>query len=438
MPLLYVSELAGQAGLQDDPALKERIDGAIRRVLSYQSSSGSFGLWGPGYGDLWLDSYVTDFLTRAKEKQYEVPAEAMKLALSNLQNSLAYDNDIAEKGPQIAYALYVLARNSRASAGDLRYYADTKIGEFATPMARAQLGASLALYGDTLRAERAYRSALQLAQGGNENLSRQDYGSALRDGAAMLALAAESRPVPGIMPELVSYAAKARQAAKYTSTQDEAWMLLAARALAKGADGIRIEIDGEPHAGGYSRRLAGTDVEAEPIKLINRGTAAIDAVVTTVAAPVDPLPAGGDGYKIERGYYHLDGSEANVQEAQQNERFVVVLKVTEEKAWAARVLVTDLLPAGFEIDNPSLVDSAKLANFDWLPETEAAHTEFRDDRFVAAFDRPGAVGEFTLAYVVRAVTPGVYTHPAAQVEDMYRPQFSARTASGMMEVVAQR
>ena len=67
----------------------------------------------------------------------------------------------------------------------------------------------------------------------------------------------------------------------------------------------------------------------------------------------------------------------------------------------------------------------------------AAHTEFRNDRFVAAFNRTaGDNRSINLAYVVRAVTPGVYDHPAAQVEDMYRPQFSARTATGKMEVVA--
>ncbi|WP_366936259.1 hypothetical protein, partial [uncultured Nitratireductor sp.] len=43
--------------------------------------------------------------------------------------------------------------------------------------------------------------------------------------------------------------------------------------------------------------------------------------------------------------------------------------------------------------------------------------------------------KFRLAYVVRAVTPGVYTHPAASVEDMYRPQLSARTATGFMEIL---
>ncbi len=115
----------------------------------------------------------------------------------------------------------------------------------------------------------------------------------------------------------------------------------------------------------------------------------------------------------------------------------MVLKVTETNDWPSRVLITDLLPAGFEIDNPSLVDSAQLSNFEWIGEVQAAHTEFHSDRFVAAFDRStGDNREITLAYVVRAVTPGTYDHPAANVEDMYRPQFSARTATGRMEVQA--
>ncbi|MGT2466926.1 hypothetical protein ACVOMV_21300 [Mesorhizobium atlanticum] len=35
------------------------------------------------------------------------------------------------------------------------------------------------------------------------------------------------------------------------------------------------------------------------------------------------------------------------------------------------------------------------------------------------------------------MTPGTYAHPAATVEDMYRPQYSARTATGVMEVKAE-
>jgi len=40
----------------------------------------------------------------------------------------------------------------------------------------------------------------------------------------------------------------------------------------------------------------------------------------------------------------------------------------------------------------------------------------------------------TLAYVARAVTPGLFYHPAASVEDMYRPAYRARTATGRVQV----
>ena len=40
----------------------------------------------------------------------------------------------------------------------------------------------------------------------------------------------------------------------------------------------------------------------------------------------------------------------------------------------------------------------------------------------------------TLAYVARAVTPGVYHQPAASVEDMYRPRYRARTDTGRVTI----
>ena len=60
----------------------------------------------------------------------------------------------------------------------------------------------------------------------------------------------------------------------------------------------------------------------------------------------------------------------------------------------------------------------------WLKrDIDPVHTEYRDDRFVAAMDRePGQSAFFTLAYVVRAVAPGHYVYPPATAEDMYRPE----------------
>ena len=117
---------------------------------------------------------------------------------------------------------------------------------------------------------------------------------------------------------------------------------------------------------------------------------------------------------------------------------MVVLKVNQLNDWASRVLVNDLLPAGFEIDNPRLVSSADLTNFPWLVADRGGASRVPRRPFHRGV-QPGSErrrARITLAYVVRAVTPGTYAHPAASVEDMYRPEFSARTASGAMEVKA--
>jgi hypothetical protein len=66
-----------------------------------------------------------------------------------------------------------------------------------------------------------------------------------------------------------------------------------------------------------------------------------------------------------------------------------------------------------------------------------AHKEFRTDRFIAAVDRGKRdPQQFQLAYVVRAVSPGRFLHPAATVEDMYRPEQRGWTGQSQVEVLA--
>ena len=103
-----------------------------------------------------------------------------------------------------------------------------------------------------------------------------------------------------------------------------------------------------------------------------------------------------------------------------------------------RIIVADYLPAGFEIDNPHLVSSGETSALSWIVNgVEPVHSEFRDDRFTAAFDRTkDSSPVFTVAYVVRAVSPGRYVLPQAKVEDMYRPDRFARTGTGTIEVTS--
>jgi len=163
-------------------------------------------------------------------------------------------------------------------------------------------------------------------------------------------------------------------------------------------------------------------------------------VVTASGHPIQPEPAVSNGYTIERTYYKLDGTKADPSKVRQTDRLVVVLKVTEASAQAADLLLVDHLPAGFEIDNPKLVDGSDTDKFSWLESSvEPSHTEYRDDRFVAAFDRTSSQSAFFhVAYIVRAVAPGTYMHPPAVVEDMYRPERFGRTGFGTVEVQPKR
>jgi uncharacterized protein YfaS (alpha-2-macroglobulin family) len=437
-PLLYLSEVATSMGLGEQADVRDKVQKAIDRVLSFQSSSGSFGLWSPGSGDLWLDAYVTDFLTRAREQGHDVPDLAFSQAVDHLHNALGYDIDLKTDSAKVAYALYVLARNKKASLGDLRYYADVQLAEFPSAMAKAQLAAGLGLYGETARAQSVFEAAYSgLGAEAIENFARADYGSLLRDGAATLALAAETRPLPKLVPDLVRTVSQARSAKRYTSTQEQAWLLLAARALIDGGEPLALEVNGQAVTGRFARVFDRNALESEAVTVTNRSDSDVEMVISMTGVPLETPIAEEEGFAIDREVYGLDGNPRDLGVVAQNERFVVVLKVTENNPWPSRVLINDLLPAGFEIDNPRLVGSAELKAFDWLPETvSAAHVEFRSDRFIAAFDRTGEEDRsFVLAYVVRAVTPGRYAHPAAQVEDMYRPHLFGRTPEGTSEVV---
>ncbi len=204
----------------------------------------------------------------------------------------------------------------------------------------------------------------------------------------------------------------------------------------QGADQPELTLDGEPLKGALYRRLDTETLAARPLVVENRGARPLDALVTVTGVPLVPEPAGGNGYRIERAYYDLEGRRVEPSGVAQGERMVAVITVTADTPRQARLIVNDPLPAGFEIDNPNLIKAGDIANIPWLGlEEEAAHTEFRADRFIAAIDRQsGARKQFQLAYRLRAVSPGVFAHPAATVEDMYRPQQRAWTGTGVVEV----
>jgi alpha-2-macroglobulin len=475
LPLLYYDEVASRARLRKEPKAKPAVEKAIVRLYEMQSSSGGFGLWGPNYENLWLTAYVTDFLTRAKEKGFAVRDVNYDLALDRLKNAVNNARDFKKGGETLAYSLYVLARAGRSVLGDLRYYADTKIDAFSTPIAKAQLAAGLAMLGDKERAALTYNAALSTlapAEGGVPVMGRPDFGTELRDAAAVLALMGEGGATTPQLQKAFGIVSSLRAQQKETTTQESLWLLLAARTLDAQNKDLTLEVNGAPVKGSFQTVLSGSELSGGSIPVINvsailpnaasqkfettlskeqfaaeglivqnKGHEAVPASVLVTGEGMEPEPSAESGFKIERKTYAPDGREIPFDKLKQNDRVIVVLKVTEIEPRLGQIIIEDRLPAGFDIENPALLKGTSLKSFAWLPNNYSpVFTSFRDDRFVAAYSLEDAErkipAQMTMAYMMRAVTPGVYTHAGARVEDMYRPGRFARTSGAKVEIAA--
>jgi hypothetical protein len=449
LPLLYVNRLSSMEQLGLDGSVDERVAAAVERVLTRQGSNGSFGLWGVGGDELWLDAFVGDFLTRARENRQNVPAQAFNQTMDRLRNQVSNTGEFRkEEGPAMAYALYVLARNGRPVMGDLRYLADNKIADMGSPLAQAQIGAALALLGDRGRARAAFAKATDALQAlirpndVEPLLWRADYGSRLRDAVGVMALLAETNGEAQDIARLVPLVELARSGARHTSTQDNLWMVLAAQALAQQANGLTLAVNGQERPGSFYRLMSQEALEAQPLTIGNRGQATARAVVTVSGVPLTPEPALAQGYTVERQIFTMKGETVEPGKLRQNERYVVAVRVKQQSNIQGRVMIVDPLPAGLEIENRNLTEGATLEGLPFLKQggwiveaVQPTHTESRDDRFVAAFEGGTAAnGTFGAAYIVRAVSPGRYVHPAAFAEDMYRPDRFGRTAFGIAEI----
>jgi uncharacterized protein YfaS (alpha-2-macroglobulin family) len=440
LPLLYVEDVARLWHADPGASTAETLDRAIGHVVELQRLDGSFGVWSDT-GDTvpWLDAYAADFLIRAKEHGKNVPDFAVKSAVAWLHDYVRQDHSEIAELPAVAYAHYVLARAKSDDLDGLRYFSDTELARLPTQLAKAQVASALAQYGDAARAAAAYDAALVAGPSRPAGIRYVDYGTELRDGAAVLALAAANPGNRARLTAVIDRIAERFTRAARTSTQEQAWLLMAAEA-AVGASGGDMTVtvgDAAPETRAepvYLRRPLGYGGPDQTVT--NRGSTPVWRSVSITGVPVADLPAESKGYTVTRNVYRLDGTDADLRKARQTDLFVVVIKGTRTEALqAAQTLVVDLLPAGFEIETATVSKGRSTTDYSWLPElTEATYSEERDDRFVAALDLKGGVKDFSLAYVVRAVTAGEFIYPALVVEDMYEPETSGRTAMGKLTV----
>lgn len=451
MPLLYINNLGGEADRGPEFAVRPRVQDAVNQLLNRQGPDGAFGLWheADASGQPWLGAYITDFLYRAKAEGYAVPDEALDKAYDALAqisrvgswiyigyNMEAYQgqwsNDTTEqlRRRSAAYSLYVLARAGRADLSDVRYFHDALIDQTDSPLAKAHIGAALSMLGDRARALNAFSKAMNAI--GYQNTGDY-YQTALRDAAGVLALLAEVQNAPDVN-EMSEKFVQLMKDPEAMQTQEKAFVLLAAQSLLAAAGPVELTRDGSPVAGKSPapRFNLTSDVLGKGVNFANAGAGPLFASISVYGSPTSAPPAAANGFTLTKKIATRDGRPVTPSAISQNDRLVIVVtgKATADRLHP--VVLADLLPAGFEIEAVlSPADGATDGTsgpYKWIgPISWTKVSEARDDRFVAAIDLYDNKEPFTVAYIVRAVTPGEFVYPGAVIEDMYRPGVFART-----------
>ncbi|MBB3831927.1 hypothetical protein FHR55_000093 [Xanthomonas arboricola] len=441
---------------------RERMEGAFGRLASMQIASGHFSMWGDdGYVNPGLTPYIAEFLLDAKDAGFAVPDNVLQKALNRLSEDLLsggnefYGQDRRDnlKFANQAWSGYVLARVNRAPLGTLRALYDNQRDKALTGLSLVHLGVALSLQGDTKRGDAAIKAGF--AKDSSERPPYfGDYGSAIRDDALMMALLHErglSKPEYDTRAVALGRALDARRATGWLwlSTQEQVALARLGKALMVGQG---KQVSGTLTVGGDAQQIAparlfGRSFDsaalARGVQFAPQGDAPMYASLEVAGIPRSAPEPDTRHLSVERSWYTTDGKPWTPQALKEGEALIVRVTITANSNMPD-ALLTDLLPAGLEIENFNLGDAKQWADVvvDGIGISERSsaadvkHEEFRDDRYVAALALSSG-SKAQVYYLVRAVSPGTYTVPPSLVEDMYRPELRGvgRSTPATMTVV---
>lgn len=410
----------------------------LQRLQRLQLPSGGFGLWdGRSDEEQWLTAYAADYLLARKEAGDAVPEAMLNQALNRLQSYLT-DSQYGERWSSApehsrlayqSYSAYVLARVGKAPLATLRLIWEQQADHARSGLPLLHLSLALSAMGDEQNAAKALSRALATERG-DDYLG--DYGSPLRDQALELSLLRQHKLAAERWPALSAKVADTLAHRQWLSTQERLALLRLARVdpavdwQAKVASSL-----GSGSLSGSAPLQQGTPEALAASAVTNEGKGSLYVQRTLVGYPEQAPARISMGMSVTRSWFNSDGQRFDPTKVKVGDLVVVRLNVSSESAVPDALLV-EMVPAGFELENPALGTSIKLEELSiegkpaWQSEWNdyLKHQEFRDDRYTAALDLSAGSNQ-QLVYLMRAVTPGRYQVPPTQVEDMYRPELRA-------------
>jgi hypothetical protein len=298
------------------------------------------------------------------------------------------------------------------------------------------LSAAYAVGGD----RRSYNSMLPTSFSGEESVQQTggSFYSALRDEAIALNSLIDVDPGNAQIPVMAKHVSDRLKRERYLNTQERAFSFLAlgkmARRTAKSNVSAEVRVNGKTIAKIEGDWKGSSEVlKSNSIEFSTKGNGRIYYSWVAEGISASGAYKQEDNYiKVRRQFFDRFGKQLSGNIFKQNE--LVIVELTLEKAYSSsleNIVLTDLLPAGFEIENPR---TKELPGMDWIKnESQPTALDVRDDRIHFFVD--AIYPKQRYYYAVRAVSLGQFKQGPVNADAMYNGEIHSYHGAQTIKVM---
>ena len=419
---------------------------AIDKVSAMQLSNGGLSYWpGRGYHSWWGSVFALHFLYEAQQKGFDVQQSTinnlkgyLQFRLKSKETFMYYYNQSLSKeiaSKEIAYSLYVLALMGEPEISTMNYYKGKP--DILSLDSKYLLAGAYALAGDQQGYQQIIPSDFSGEKANQANAG--SFYSYLRDLAISLNCLVEVRPDDPQIPEMARQLTKQMKGKRYMNTQERVFSFLALGKIAQRNNANTnptgaVIANGKEVAqfDGSSLTLNYEDIGAQEF-VIKSDNGDLYYFWNVEGVNMSNTYEEKDNYlQIRKTLLDRNGKKINASDISQNELIVVKLNLKSKNNRIDNVVITDILPACFEIENPRLGELPPSVS--WAKNYSPDFFDIRDDRIMLFTTAYNTTNGRDFYYVCRAVSKGEYVMGPASADAMYDGEYYSYSGGGKVTV----
>jgi alpha-2-macroglobulin len=456
-PQLYYGDIADLVRSRNvDPSQRtnanSNVQEAIRKIKMRQLYNGAVTLWDDeDTENWWATIYAAHFLLEAQKAGFDVDKGLVVTMLGYINNRLKnretvtyyYNRDQNKKiAPQeVVYGLYVLALAGQPNVSVMNYYKSNP-GMLSLDC-RYLLSAAYALAGD----KHSFKEFLPASFSGEEAVTQSggSFASDIRDEALALDVLIDADPANAQIPVMARHVMEKLKQRYWFSTQELAFSVLGLGKIARQAAGASVtaevqvdgrkvgSMDGNPLRLNTKDLAGATPTSTPHVNITTHGTGRLYYFWEIEGISASGAYKEEDSYlKVRKRFFDRYGRPITGTTFKQND--LVIVQLSLERTFSTdvdNIVITDMLPAGFEIENPRTKD---IPGMDWVKEENTPTAlDVRDDR-INLFVNLHSMRQ-VYYYAVRAVSPGIYRMGPVSADAMYNGEYHSYNGAGTIKVV---